>query len=767
MGDGFSIVDANGLHVDANPAFCEMTGFSLQELIGSRPEHCYWPPEEREQIELAISNSLRGETNEIELIFMRKDGGRFPVLVNPFAVRDHRGEISNYAATVRHVSRQVQMQVAPLDSALESELRYRALFENAGEAIMILKDDQVIDCNKQALKLTGRSRSDILSNPTVDYFPPRQPNGEDSRQLLAERIEASRSGVPQIFEWTGCIADGTTINTEVTLTSFMHNNTRYTQSIIRDITQRKKLEDALRDSEIRYRTLFENAGDAISINKNSRTLDCNRRVTEMYGFSREEILSATLGDFFPPTQANGQDSREYFQEKVAASRSGVPQFYEWTGRKRDGNPLNAEITLTSFVLGDAVYEQAIARDVTQRKQMEATLVELNSTLESRVKLRTDELEKTNAELLQRTADFRALAAKLIQAEHEERKRIARFLHDNQQQLLVAAKLRAEILQTDTYGPEANKQGRNLLEILEQAIEVSRTLTMELAPPVLYGAGLVVAIQWLAKWMKEHHHLDVAVIGDLPVTPLPTDLSILVFQVVRELLLNVFKHSGVKASRVTLSLTNQELVVAVTDEGIGFNVEAALESPRSMGLFGIQERLSLLGGRLTITSHPGHGTTNMLSVPVADPPPLQPLLSVAENGFVQKHVQHEHRGIIRVLVVDDHAGAREGVVQVLGLMEDFLVVGQAVDGLDAIEKAGQLLPDVVLMDMTMPRLSGLEATHRLTLQLPGIRVIGFSMHAREQVQAQWLEAGAWCYLQKNRPVEELISAIRAAMSVQVP
>ncbi len=95
---------------------------------------------------------------------------------------------------------------------------------------------------------------------------------------------------------------------------------------------------------------------------------------------------------------------------------------------------------------------------------------LTRTLEDRVAQRTHELEQACAELLQRNVQYRALANKLTVAEEEERKRIARLLHDNHQQLLVAAKFKAEILQSDLYGPQVNTAGREILEILEQALK---------------------------------------------------------------------------------------------------------------------------------------------------------------------------------------------------------------------------------------------------------------------------------------------------------
>lgn len=889
MQDGFSIVDAKGLHVDVNPAFCKMTGYSEQELLGSHPQSSYWPPEERQRIEAAFSRTFGGESNDVELTFRRKNGERFPVIVNPFAIRDHSGAILYYAATVKEITQSVAMQAA----LLENEQRYRALFESAGDAIVVLKDGQLIDCNERALALTGRSREEILSNPTFDYFPPTQPNGQDSRVFFTEKVQASLSGGPQHFEWTGLIAGGESLSTEVTLTTFKVGDTLYiqsimrditqrrqletalthgeqqyrslfenagdgililqgaqvldcnqrvldiygisredllhrsdyslspalqpngqssqeffagkiaalrhnnlqtfqwtgnkpdgtpvqtevtlttvmldgkecTQSLIRDITERRQLEQALMESEVRYRTLFESAGDAIAIHKNSRTIDCNERLSELYGLSREEILSATTGDFFPPMQPNGQTSREFFQEKVRASREGKRQIYEWHGRKRDGTPIITEITLTTFIIGGEIYEQAIARDITQRKQMEAALLDLNRTLEERVARRTDELEKVCAELLQRNAQFRALASRLTQAENEERRRIAQVLHDNHQQLIVAAKFRVELLQGDSYSAAANDVGRQVVEILDQALDVSRSLTMELAPPILFGSGLVVALQWLARWMEENYQLQVAVTGSLPMTRVPKDVSTLLFQAARELLLNVVKHSGVRSATVSVTLENNRLQVAVADEGAGFDVESALETPRSFGLFSIQERLMRLGGRLDIVSQPGRGTTSSMSIPVdAEDGMRTPVATCESNADETACAQSTLGANIRILLADDHAPSRTSLMQILGLVSRFEIVGQAVDGLDALEKVRQLQPDIVLMDVTMARLDGLEATRRLTEEFPGVKVIGLSMHDPLEMQPQMHAAGAFRYLHKSTPVDELIAAIRAAMGV---
>lgn len=122
-----------------------------------------------------------------------------------------------------------------------------------------------------------------------------------------------------------------------------------------------------------------------------------------------------------------------------------------------------------------------------------------------------------------------------------------------------------------------------------------------------------------------------------------------------------------------------------------------------------------------------------------------------------------RGEIRILVADDHEVARQAMVQTLSLAEGFDVIGEAVDGLDAIQKTRTLRPDVVLMDVTMPQLSGIDATHAIMSELSGVKVIGLSMHSSEEMESRMLAAGAISYLQKLVTVEKLFATIRSAMN----
>jgi len=386
---------------------------------------------------------------------------------------------------------------------------------------------------------------------------------------------------------------------------------------------------------------------------------------------------------------------------------------------------------------------------------EDELRDVNVSLEQRVRERTAELQR-------RATQLRALAAELGQAEDRERQRLATLLHDHLQQLLVAAKFSASSLRHRLTAPDLNAEAARVLDLLGQSIDASRSLTAELSPPILHDRGLGAGLLWLARWMHEKHGLTVEVAAPDEPFDLPDDLRLMAFQAVRELLFNVAKHAGVTSARVTMTHDDgRNLTVVVADQGKGFDAAAlaAGNTPGSFGLFNIRERLASIDGGLEIESAPGAGTRIVLTAPIAPlpAPPLSPAVSAA--------TAHEPApaaaGAIRVLVADDHTVVRKGLVELLRKEPSLAVVGEAADGRQALDLARLLNPDVVLMDVSMPVMSGIDATRVLLAEMPSVRVIGLSMHAQADMAAQMRAAGAVRYLVKDGPMEDLLKAIRDA------
>ncbi len=400
---------------------------------------------------------------------------------------------------------------------------------------------------------------------------------------------------------------------------------------------------------------------------------------------------------------------------------------------------------------------ALAASQTAKEQLR----EFNENLEQLVARRTAEAD-------QRAEQLRRMASVLAQTEQRERRRLAQVLHDHLQQLLVAAKLNIGLLRNRTRESTLLAPLGQVNELLDQAIGASRSLTVELSPPILYEAGLRAALEWLAERKSEKYNLIVTVEGDEEAEPENEDVRVLLFHSVRELVFNIVKHAGTDRARVRLGLDGEShITVSVIDQGKGID-DGATEG---FGLLSIRERLEMIGGDLLVDSAPGRGTTVTLRAPrgpaAAESTPI-PVHAPRHRVTAEPRPPREFEAgefpasdRIRVLLADDHEILREGLVAMLQDHRDIEIVGEAWDGVMAVELARSLAPDVVVMDIAMPRLNGLEATRHIRRECPDVKVIGLSMHEEETMALAMRDAGAIAYLTKGGQAEELLIAIRGA------
>ncbi|HMU54122.1 MAG TPA: response regulator [Nitrospira sp.] len=408
-----------------------------------------------------------------------------------------------------------------------------------------------------------------------------------------------------------------------------------------------------------------------------------------------------------------------------------------------------------------VANHSLELELEQRKRAEEALLQLNSELEQRVEERTRDIVASHNRL-------QALASELTLAEQRERKRLAAELHDYLAQMLALGRMKVAQLRSKlSAGGRIEPLVTEIDDLFKKAAEYTRSLMAKLSPPVLDELGLPAALTWLASEMPLHG-LKVDVRLGTDKVALPDDQSVLLFQSVRELLLNVAKHAGTDCATVSLEVEDAgRLRIEVQDQGRGFNPAVPESKPAGshFGLFSVRERMQAMGGWFNITSAPGVGTTATLSLP---------LPAVSETKQADAELQTEdtsplvpdrptngdaHR--IRVLLVDDHVMVRRGLKVILEDFPDLAVIGEAGDGREALEKVTELAPDLVLMDINMPWMDGIEATRRIKQTRPETPIIALSIdnqpHTRDAITA----AGATTFVSKDAEAEYLHGVILAA------
>jgi signal transduction histidine kinase len=271
------------------------------------------------------------------------------------------------------------------------------------------------------------------------------------------------------------------------------------------------------------------------------------------------------------------------------------------------------------------------------KQVKTELKKLNEELDQRVIERTRELSETNAalkrEIVQREAaeerkrsgqeitayqeQLRALASEIFFVEQRERHKIATALHDQVGQTLAMACVKLGGLRHEVVA--LSGQIDEIREMITEAIRYFRTLTFELSPPILYELGLEAAVCSLAEHYQKEHGIRIDCLLDRQPKPLSDDMRDLLFQGVRELLVNAIKHA--RAEKITISCRREgtDIRVVVEDDGAGLDSAAGgslTAKSQGFGLFSLRERLKYLGGSISIASNPGRGTRVALTAPLA-------------------------------------------------------------------------------------------------------------------------------------------------------
>jgi PAS domain S-box-containing protein len=503
----------------------------------------------------------------------------------------------------------------------------------------------------------------------------------------------------------------------------------------------------LKGADYNYRVLIETMTEgAVILSEEGTILYCNGRFAEIVRAPIENVIGGFMSDFVAAF-----DKNRFAATLKRAVFEGIRD--EVCIHSKGGNRMPVLISMRSLSTDEMNSICMVVTDLTQQKNSEQKL-----------KVYADELHRKNIELGIRAEQLSRLSSQLTLAEQVERRRLAKILHDHLQQLLVAAKIGLETFSM-RIAPEQQQQVKDISGLLKESIETSRSLTVELCPPILYESGLNQALEWLSSWMKEKYEFDVDLEVDPRAVPENENMRILLFEAVRELLFNVFKHAHVDSARVEMIREDEKyLKIVVSDQGDGFDSKNLEQNSNlnsgGFGLFSLRERLSLMGGRFEVISTPGKGTIVSLIAPSLNEMTAEPVSKKVHAS--QNEIVRDAGKKIRVMLVDDHAVMRQGLSSLLSLHSDIEVVGEAEDGEEAVNLARKLMPDIILMDISMPKMNGIEATRIIHSEFPRIRIIGLSMYTGNGQAAAMISAGASAYRSKGDHTDLLLAAIRGVV-----
>ena len=402
--------------------------------------------------------------------------------------------------------------------------------------------------------------------------------------------------------------------------------------ITQDITARKQAEEKLRASEARYRTLFETMTDGFVLcellrDKSGRATDirwieCNSALERLTGLRREAVVGRCASEVFPDeykwwVNKYEQVVRDKSVQRFEHGSESAGRVWQLTAFPHEGNKF--------AVLYDDITVRKQAEDAL--KTSEARYRDLASSLEQQVHARTQELEQRNEDLLRATEELKILSGRLLQVQDEERRRIARDLHDSSGQLLTALGLdlsniaehaKSEKIQAIT--PHLMAQVQDSQKLVDMLHRELRTTTYLLHPPLLDEAGLFSAISWYVQGMTQRSGMGIEFDFPKDFGRLSREMELLIFRLVQESTTNIHRHSGSKTANIQIQRLRETVAVKVEDHGKGISAEklAAIEAGSSgLGIRAMRERLRQFGGDLRIES--GHsGTTVFATVPLQQP-----------------------------------------------------------------------------------------------------------------------------------------------------
>ena len=488
----------------------------------------------------------------------------------------------------------------------------------------------------------------------------------------------------------------------------------------------------LQGAEHPYRLMVETIDEgAATLAEDGTVLYANRSFAEIFDVPLEKFIGAPLDDF-----VFGED-RELLAHLIADANINIVRGEIRLDSHRQ-RPRTIRLTLSP------VREQGV-------HTICVVATELTELIETNEALRVSELS------------LRQLSARLLKLQDEERRRIARDLHDTTGQKIAVLSMTLDRLAklVDARKVDVKDALTESREVVGKIGEEIRTLSYLLHPPLLDECGLASAVLWYAEGFKKRSGIHLSVSIDEELVRLTTDAETALFRVLQESLTNVHRYSGSPSAEIRIFQSASKVHLEIVDHGKG--VKAGMERPAfagaptlGVGIPGMRERIRQLGGQLEV-EFSNEGTRVYASLPTEafteESEPFRDKEKFQANGRQRPMVRR------RILIADDHEVMRRGVRGLVESQEEWSVCGEAIEGNEAISKTRELHPDLLILDVSMPGVSGIEAALQILKDDPNMKILFFTMYDSPQMMREISNVGAWGYVAKARAGNDLVDAVR--------
>jgi PAS domain S-box-containing protein len=493
---------------------------------------------------------------------------------------------------------------------------------------------------------------DVIANKTLyvngkiaqfmGYTPEEIKNFDDVLAVVIEKtdlpkvinsfavLKNAKQGDIQTVTYKIVNKDSTLSTVEARVTPFSFNEyggVKEVLGIVRDISDIVNAQNELSERTALLDAAIDAIADGLMIYDNKgRIIRQNRVADEIFRYPEESYLKPIeerVKSINLRTKNGDPMSIDDFPSNRALKKLEIVRNVEMVITNRFGQTFMLNASAAPIIYKDGSPHGAVGTffDMTLLYQLERQRETfLKETQENRFQLQQLN-EYLEVIVSKRTEQVRSLSKALILAEYRERKRFSQILHENLQQVLFGVKIQIEQIKPEENDrekcPEHTPEIQYSLRLIEKALKITRSMSTELNPPVLENQGLDVALSWLSAHMKRTYNLSVDLKLSKTIKNIRDETLIMIIQMVRELLTNIVKHSGVLKANLEAVCQNGLISINISDLGRGFIIEDVSKRKKDelrMGLFSVEERIKLFDGTFSIVSQPGYGTICKITLP---------------------------------------------------------------------------------------------------------------------------------------------------------